>query len=37
MEILDIYSEHGLKIGEAEIKLPDKEIDIELPKELLIC
>jgi hypothetical protein len=34
MEILHSYSEHGLNIREAKIKLPDKEINIELPKEI---
>jgi hypothetical protein len=32
--ILDGYSQHGLHIGEVKIELPDKEIDIELPKEI---
>jgi len=34
MEILNNYSEHGLSIGEAKIQLPDKEVDIKLPKEI---
>jgi hypothetical protein len=32
MKILDGYSWHGLHIGEEKIELPDKEIDIDLPK-----
>jgi hypothetical protein len=34
IEILHSYSEHGLHIGKATFKLPDKEIDIELPKKI---
>jgi hypothetical protein len=34
MEILNNYSEHGLSIGEAKIQLPDREIKIELPREI---
>jgi hypothetical protein len=33
-KIMGNYSEHGLALGEEKIKLPDKEINIELPKDI---
>lgn len=34
MEILTRYSQHGLKLDKAKVKLPEKEVDIELPQEI---
>ena len=33
-EILSYYSEHGLNLEGAEVKLPEKEVDIKLPKKI---
>jgi len=34
MEILNSYSEHGLNLETVKVKLPEKEVDIELPREI---
>lgn len=34
MEILNRYSEYGLNVGNMKLKLPKKEVNIELPKEI---
>lgn len=34
MEILNRYSQHGLKFEKAKVELPEKEINIELPQEI---
>lgn len=34
MEILNSYSEHGLSIDNVKLELPEKDVDIELPKEI---
>jgi hypothetical protein len=34
MDILSYYSEHGLKMDSVKLRLPTKEADIELPKEI---
>ena len=34
MEILNRYSEHGLSMADIKFQLPEKEINVELPKEI---
>jgi hypothetical protein len=34
IEILNHYSEHGLRMGKVELQLPTEEVEIELPKEI---